>query len=58
MCRLVCGDVRGKFAQLFTRVNNIQKKAGEFDVILVLLPFITGFPRILKVSKLVSKNMQ
>jgi len=51
MCRLVCGDVRGKFAQLFTRVNNIQKKASEFDVILILLPFIAGFSLMLKVSK-------
>lgn len=33
VCRLVCGDVRGRFAQLFTRVSNIQKKAGQFDVI-------------------------
>jgi hypothetical protein len=29
---LVCGDVRGKFVQLFTRVNAIQKKMGQFDM--------------------------
>ena len=39
VCRLVCGDVRGRFAQLFTRVSSIQKKAGQFDVILILLIF-------------------
>jgi len=37
MCSLVCGDVRGRFAQLFTRVSNIQKKAGQFDVMLIVL---------------------
>jgi len=37
ICRLVCGDVHGRFAQLFARVSNIQKKAGQFDVILSLL---------------------
>ena len=30
--RLVAGDVDGKFEQLFTRVGNIQKKSGQFDV--------------------------
>ena len=30
--RLVAGDVEGKFEQLFTRVGNIQKKSGQFDV--------------------------
>ena len=30
--RLVAGDVEGKFEQLFTRVDNIQKKSGQFDV--------------------------
>jgi hypothetical protein len=29
---LVCGDVRGKFLQLFARVNAIQKKTGQFDM--------------------------
>ena len=30
--RLVCGDVGGKFRQLFSRVANVQKKAGPFEV--------------------------
>ena len=30
--RLVAGDVEGKFEQLFTKVANIQKKSGQFDV--------------------------
>jgi len=42
MCRLVCGDVRGRFVQLFTRVSNIQKKAGQFDVIWTLLAFFNN----------------
>ena len=30
--RLVARDVEGRFEQLFTRINNIQKKSREFDV--------------------------
>ena len=30
--RLVAGDVEGMFERLFTRVGNIQKKSGQFDV--------------------------
>ena len=29
---LVSGDVEGKLTQLYNRINNIQKKAGQFDV--------------------------
>jgi len=36
--RLVCGDVCGRFAQLFARVTSIQKKAGQFDVIGIFSP--------------------
>ncbi|XP_064417448.1 CWF19-like protein 1 isoform X3 [Latimeria chalumnae] len=32
--RLVCGDVEGKFDALFNRVRTIQKKSGEFDLLL------------------------
>ncbi len=30
--RLVCGDVDGQFKKLFSKVDGIQKKAGQFDV--------------------------
>ena len=30
--RLVSGDVEGRFDQLFSRINSIQKKSGAFDV--------------------------
>lgn len=32
--RLVCGDVEGKFDQLFKRVETINKKSGPFDCLL------------------------
>lgn len=35
-CRLVAGDVRGKFGVLFSRVSAIQKKSGAFDVIYLI----------------------
>lgn len=31
--RLVAGDVRGNFKQLFSRVESINKKAGPFDML-------------------------
>ena len=31
-CSLVSGDVEGRFDQLFSRINSIQKKSGTFDV--------------------------
>jgi hypothetical protein len=30
---LVCGDVEGKFKTLFSRVNNINKEHGPFDLL-------------------------
>ena len=32
---LVSGDVEGRFDQLFSRINSIQKKSGTFDVSVV-----------------------
>lgn len=32
--RLLCGDVEGKFDDLFKRVATIQKKSGPFDALL------------------------
>jgi len=29
---MVSGDAEGRFDQLFSRINNIQKKSGKFDV--------------------------
>ena len=34
--RLVCGDVCGKWEQLYKRINSIQKKNGPFDVSLLI----------------------
>ncbi|XP_071511088.1 CWF19-like protein 1 [Diadema antillarum] len=31
---LVCGDVEGRFSQLFTRIRNVIKKAGPFEMLL------------------------
>lgn len=31
---MVCGDIEGKFDQLFSRINSIQKKSGSFDLLL------------------------
>ena len=31
-CRLVCGDVEGRFSAVFKRVSGILKKNGPFDV--------------------------
>lgn len=30
--RLVCGDVRGEFDELFKRVNAVNKRNGPFEV--------------------------
>lgn len=32
--RLICGDVNGNFKALFSRVESIVKKSGQFDVLL------------------------
>ena len=32
LCRLVAGDVGGNFKQLFTRIQNVLKKSGPFEV--------------------------
>uniref|UniRef100_A0A2K5M9J8 CWF19-like protein 1 n=1 Tax=Cercocebus atys TaxID=9531 RepID=A0A2K5M9J8_CERAT len=34
---LACGDVEGKFDILFNRVRAIQKKSGNFDLLLCML---------------------
>lgn len=31
---LVSGDVNGKFNSLFNRINSVQSKAGQFDMLL------------------------
>ncbi|KAH3727587.1 CWF19-like protein 1 isoform X2 [Dreissena polymorpha] len=36
---LVSGDVEGQFDQLFSRVNNIQKKSGTFDMLICVGEF-------------------
>ncbi|XP_038053166.1 CWF19-like protein 1 [Patiria miniata] len=36
---LVCGDVEGRFRQLFTRVNNVNRKAGPFEMLLCVGEF-------------------
>lgn len=36
---LVCGDVEGNFDQLFQRISSIQKKAGQFDMLLCVGDF-------------------
>ena len=37
--RLVCGDVKGNFEQLFKRVNLILKKNGSFSLLLCVGEF-------------------
>ncbi|XP_065902892.1 CWF19-like protein 1 [Dysidea avara] len=39
---LVAGDVEGRFEQLFTRVANIQKKSGQFDMLLCVGTFFSS----------------
>ncbi|XP_033638777.1 CWF19-like protein 1 [Asterias rubens] len=36
---LVCGDVEGNLSQLFKRVNNVNKKAGPFEMLLCVGEF-------------------
>lgn len=36
---LLAGDVRGRFADLFTRVSAVHAKAGPFDVLLCVGAF-------------------
>ncbi|XP_078697782.1 CWF19-like protein 1 [Branchiostoma floridae x Branchiostoma belcheri] len=36
---LTCGDVEGRFSQLFKRVSSIQKKSGDFDMLLCVGDF-------------------
>ncbi|CAG2164796.1 unnamed protein product [Oppiella nova] len=36
---LVCGDVRGKYRQLFSRISVVNKKSGPFDVVLCVGQF-------------------
>ncbi|XP_073847741.1 CWF19-like protein 1 homolog [Musca autumnalis] len=38
---LVCGDVRGRFKQMFQRVENINKKAGPFEILLCVGDFFS-----------------
>ncbi|KAL5007162.1 hypothetical protein ScPMuIL_015968, partial [Solemya velum] len=37
--RLVSGDVKGNFQQLFSRVTSIQKKSGQFDLLICVGDF-------------------
>uniref|UniRef100_A0A4W4GRD9 CWF19-like protein 1 n=1 Tax=Electrophorus electricus TaxID=8005 RepID=A0A4W4GRD9_ELEEL len=41
---LACGDVEGKITALFNRVNAIQRKSGEFDVLLCAGDFFGTSP--------------
>ncbi|XP_013105082.2 CWF19-like protein 1 homolog [Stomoxys calcitrans] len=38
---LVCGDVRGRFKQMFQRVESINKKAGPFEILLCVGDFFS-----------------
>ncbi|CAI9547962.1 unnamed protein product, partial [Staurois parvus] len=42
--RLACGDVYGKFDVLFNRVRTIQKKSGQFDLLLCVGSFFGSSP--------------
>ncbi|XP_017340533.1 CWF19-like protein 1 isoform X1 [Ictalurus punctatus] len=41
---LVCGDVEGRISALFNRVNTIQKKSGQFDLLLCVGDFFGKSP--------------
>uniref|UniRef100_A0A8C8S7M0 CWF19-like protein 1 n=1 Tax=Pelusios castaneus TaxID=367368 RepID=A0A8C8S7M0_9SAUR len=41
---LACGDVEGKFDMLFKRVQDVQKKSGEFDLLLCVGNFFASTP--------------
>uniref|UniRef100_W5KIV5 CWF19-like protein 1 n=1 Tax=Astyanax mexicanus TaxID=7994 RepID=W5KIV5_ASTMX len=41
---LACGDVEGKITALFNRVNTIQKKSGQFDLLLCVGEFFGTSP--------------
>ncbi|XP_066524255.1 CWF19-like protein 1 [Hoplias malabaricus] len=41
---LVCGDVEGRITALFNRVNAIQKKSGQFDLLLCVGDFFGTSP--------------
>ncbi|KAG7456028.1 hypothetical protein MATL_G00247330 [Megalops atlanticus] len=41
---LVCGDVEGRFSVLFNRVTTIQKKSGQFDLLLCVGDFFGSSP--------------
>ncbi|KAM3588271.1 uncharacterized protein V6R79_025226 [Siganus canaliculatus] len=41
---LACGDVEGKLTALFNRVQTIQKKAGQFDLLLCVGEFFGSTP--------------
>uniref|UniRef100_A0A672HVK9 CWF19-like protein 1 n=1 Tax=Salarias fasciatus TaxID=181472 RepID=A0A672HVK9_SALFA len=41
---LVCGDVQGQFNALFSRVQTIQKKTGQFDLLLCVGEFFGSTP--------------
>ncbi|XP_077401061.1 CWF19-like protein 1 [Vanacampus margaritifer] len=41
---LVCGDVEGKLGSLFNRVQSIQKKTGQFDLLLCIGEFFASTP--------------
>lgn len=38
---MVVGDVRGRFKQLFQRVENINKKSGPFEILLCVGDFFS-----------------
>ncbi|XP_065274610.1 CWF19-like protein 1 [Emys orbicularis] len=41
---LACGDVEGKFDMLFNRMQAVQKKSGEFDLLLCIGNFFGSTP--------------
>ncbi|XP_023062179.2 CWF19-like protein 1 isoform X3 [Piliocolobus tephrosceles] len=43
-CVLACGDVEGKFDILFSRIRAIQKKSGNFDLLLCVGNFFGSTP--------------
>ncbi|XP_078000079.1 CWF19-like protein 1 [Glandiceps talaboti] len=42
---LICGDVEGKLDQLYTRVKNVQKKAGTFEMLFCVGNFFGHGPK-------------
>ena len=46
LCRLVCGDVRGRLKSFFARIENVNKKSGPFDLVLCVGDFFGTNPEV------------